>query len=80
MFCFYHAFLSVHCSLVVTCWEGADLLPRLREVFCCVLVDFLCGVFDQMGCLIVSIPDFCLLTYFNKVDGAYTNDEPTCIG
>ena len=28
-----HAFLSVHCSLVVTCWERADLLALLCVMF-----------------------------------------------
>ena len=30
-------FLSVHCSLVVTCWERADLLALLYVMFYCVL-------------------------------------------
>ena len=29
MFCVCHAFLSVHCSLVVTCWERAGLMALL---------------------------------------------------
>ena len=28
-----HAFLSVHCSLVVTCWERANFLPLLNVMF-----------------------------------------------
>ena len=36
-----HAFLSVHCSLVVTNWERAGLLALLCVVFCCVFVAFL---------------------------------------
>ena len=36
-----HAFLSVHCSLVVTKWERAGLLALLCVVFCCVFVAFL---------------------------------------
>ena len=35
-----HALLSVHFSLVVTCWEWADLLVLLCMVFCCVLTLF----------------------------------------
>ena len=30
-------FLSIHCSLVVTCWERADLLALLYVMFYCVL-------------------------------------------
>ena len=32
-----HAFLSVHCSLVVICWERANLLALLYVMFYCVL-------------------------------------------
>ena len=28
-----HVFLSVHCSLVVTCWERANPLALMCEVF-----------------------------------------------
>ena len=62
-----HTVLSVPCSLVVTCWQRADLLALLYMMFSCVFVIFQCGVLCQV-CrdLIVSIPDFCLLTYFYK--------------
>ena len=33
-------------------------------MFYCVFVTFLFGVLGQVGYLIVSIPDICLLTYF----------------
>ena len=33
MFCVCHAFLSVHCKLVVTCWERANLLALLYVCF-----------------------------------------------
>ena len=59
-----HAFLSVHCSLVVTCWERANLLALLYVMFSCVFVTFPCGVLGQVWYLIVSIPGVCLLTYF----------------
>ena len=52
-----HAFLSVHCSLAVTCWEKADLLALLYVVFSYVFVTVLCGILGQVGYLIVSIPD-----------------------
>ena len=64
MFRVCHAFLSVHCSLVVTCWERADLLARLYVKLSCVLVTFQCGVLGQVLYLIVSFPDLCILTYF----------------
>ena len=57
MFRVWHAFLSVHCSLVITCWERAGLLALLYGTFHCVTVTFLCGVLGQVWYLIVSIPD-----------------------
>ena len=32
--CVSHAFPSVHCCLVVTCWERADLLALVGDVYC----------------------------------------------
>ena len=58
-----HAFPSGHCSVVVTCWERADLLALVCEVELC-LVTFPCGILDQVWYLIVPIPDFCRLSYF----------------
>ena len=48
-------FLSVHCSLVVTCWENADLLALMYVMFYCIFVTFSCGVLggvvlDCMDC------------------------------
>ena len=34
--------------------------------FSCVFVTFPCGVLGQVWYLIVSIPDLCLLTYFER--------------
>ena len=31
--CVSHAFASVHCCLVVTCWEGTDLLAVVGNVY-----------------------------------------------
>ena len=58
-----HVFLSVHCSLVVTCWERVKLLALLCVRFYCGFATFPCGVLGQVWCLIVSISDLCLLTY-----------------
>ena len=51
-----YAILSVHCSLVIICWEMAGLLDILRVVFSCVSVTFPYGVPGQVSFLIVSIP------------------------
>ena len=56
--------LFVPCSLVVTCWERADLLVLLYVLFSCVFVTFPYSILGQVWYLIVSIPDICLLPYF----------------
>ena len=63
--CVSHAFTSVHCCLVVTCWERADLLALVGEVYC-IFVTFLCGVLGQVWYLNVSFPEFCCLSYFQR--------------
>ena len=55
---------SVYCCLVVTCWERADLLALVGDVYC-ILVTFPCGILCQAWYLIVSFPDPCRLSYFN---------------
>ena len=64
MFRVCHAVMSVHCSLVVTCWERANRLALLYVKFSCVFVTFPCRVMGQVWYLIVSIPDLCLFPYF----------------
>ena len=54
------AFASVHCCLVVTCWEKADLL---FVMFNCVFVTFPCGILGQVWYLIVLIPELCHISY-----------------
>ena len=41
--CVSHAFVSVHCYLMVTCWERADLLALDGDVYC-IFVTFSCGI------------------------------------
>ena len=60
--CVSHAFASVHCCLVVTCWERADLLALVGAVYC-IIVTFSCGILDQVWYLIVLFP---YLSYFGK--------------
>ena len=52
MSCVCHAFVSVHCCLVVTSFV----------MFNC--VTFSCGILVQVWYLIVLIPDLCHLSYF----------------
>ena len=65
--CYCNVFLSVHCNLVVICWESAGLLALLYVMFYYVFVTFPCGVLGQVCCLIVSIPNLCLLSNFKDV-------------
>ena len=59
--------LSIQFSLVVTCWERVDFLALLCVMIYCVFVTSPCGVLGQVWCLIVLIPDLCLLSYFHIV-------------
>ena len=63
MSCVCHAFASVHCCLVVTCCERADLLALVCDDYC-ILVTILYGILGQVWYLILSFPDLCHLSYF----------------
>ena len=54
----------VHCCLVVTCWERADLVALAGFVYC-IFVTFPCCILGQVWYLIVSFPDLCRLSYFD---------------
>ena len=56
--------MSVSFSLVVTCWERADLLTFLYVMFSCVFVTFPFGVLGQVEYLSVLIPVLCHLPDF----------------
>ena len=56
-------FAMLSCLFSVALWERAYLLALLYVMFYCIFVTFPCGVLGQMWYLIVSIPDFCLLTF-----------------
>ena len=61
--------LSVHCSLIITCWEKTDLLALLCVMIPCVFVTFSYGVSTQVWQLIVPIPDLCdlcLLSFYDS--------------
>ena len=55
-------FASVHCCLVVTCWERTDLLAPVGGV-CCSFVTLPCDILGQVWYLIVSFLDLCRLSY-----------------
>ena len=52
---------SVRNCLVVTCWERADLLALVDDVYH-ISVTSPCGIHGQMWYLIVSFPDLCHLS------------------
>ena len=63
---------SIYLCLVVTCWERNDLLTLIVcGVLLCVC-HFPIGILGQVWYLIVSIPDLCILTYFDKHDADYS--------
>ena len=62
--CVSHAFASVHCCLVVTYWERADLLLVLVDDVNRIFISFPCGILGQVWYLVVSFPDLCRLSHF----------------
>ena len=58
-----HAFVSIHCCIVVTCWERDDLLALVGDVYC-IFVTFSCGILSQVWYLIVMFSGLCHLSYF----------------
>ena len=64
VYCVSHTFVSVHCCLVVTCWERAVLLALVGDVYC-FFVTFSCCTLGQVWYLIVSFPNLCRLSYFH---------------
>ena len=45
--CVSHAFASVHCCLVVTCWERADLMAQIGDVYF-IFCHFPIGILGQV--------------------------------
>ena len=65
--CFVLAKLS--CLFIAALWlpaeKGLTFLALLYVMFSCIFVTFPCGDLRQVWYLIVSIPDLCLLTFFD---------------
>ena len=57
-------FVTFSC-LFIAGWERAEQMALLYLMYYCVFVTFPRGVLGQVLCMIVSIPDLCLLSYFN---------------
>ena len=60
--CLCYAVLSVSCSLMITCWETANLLSILCVAFSCVSIALTYDARDQVWNLILSISDLCLIS------------------
>ena len=58
-----HAFLSVYCSLVVTCRERANLLVPVYVMFSCVFVTFSSSVLGQVSWVLDCIDSRSLPSY-----------------
>ena len=75
-----YAFVSIHCCLMVTCWE---LLTSwlLFVMFNCGYATFPCGILGQVWYLIVLIPDFCRLTFIhlNSFPGIFEDPKETFV-
>ena len=70
MSCVSHAFASVHCCTVATCWKRAVLLALVGDVYCILFVTFPCGILGQVWYkmyVIVLFPHLCRLSYFIKL-------------
>ena len=65
---------SVYWCLVVTCWERADLLALVCDVWLWSCL-FPIGILDQVWCLIVMIPYLCPLSYYNFQDLRHQDSE-----
>ena len=52
---------------MVTCWERADFLALVGDVYC-IFVTFPCGILGQLWYLFVSFPDLCCISYFNNLE------------
>ena len=57
---------SIHCSPKVTCYERANLLALLYAMFL-LFLSLSPGVLGQVWYSIVSIPDLCLIIYFETL-------------
>ena len=62
--CVSHTFASVHCCLMVACWERTDLLALVGDVYC-IFVFSPCG--KGLGVVLDCIVrDLCRLSYLNS--------------
>ena len=68
--CVSHAFASVHCCLVVICWEGADLLALVGDLYCifCFFPLWYPGSGMVFDCIVSgSLPSFLLSLHLRAI-------------
>ena len=61
--CYLWLVLLMLSRLFVTCWERADFLTSVGDVYC-IVVTFQCGILGQVWYLIASFSELCHLSYF----------------
>ena len=78
-------FVKLSRMFIAALWSPAGkglTILLLFVMFNCVFVTFPCGILYQVLYLIVSIPDFCRLSYFYACSLVYANrqgfDKHTC--
>ena len=54
----------------ITCWERADLLALVGDVYC-IFVTIPCGILGQVWYLILSFLDLCRLSYIVLVQNSF---------
>ena len=74
--CVSHAFASVHCCCVVTCWERTDLLALVGDVYCIFVLSFFLSIFT--GSLIYEhYTRECEFRNFDKIKNTKTQKNKT---
>ena len=76
--CVSHAFASVHCFLVATCWERAALLALVGDIHC-IFVTFPHGILGQVWYFIVSFPVFAVFLTLNIQSKLYKTNKKVSI-
>ena len=72
--CVSRAFASVHCFLVVTCWQRAALLALVGDMHC-IFVTFPHGILGQVWYFIVSFPVFAVFLTLNIQSKLYKTNK-----
>ena len=66
VFCVSHAFASVHCCIVLTCWERANLLALVGDVYCIFLLLSHVVPWVRCGTRLYRFPIFAVFLTFTR--------------